>query len=71
MVSKAAADPNTEKFEYRKHLREQKAKKELIDRKKQPKANFTRSSEFFKTMEDLKTERPKEKEPKLAKKVKL
>ena len=71
MVQKAAQDPNIEKFEYRKQLREQKAKKELIERKKQPKANFTRSSQFFKTMEDLKTERPKEKEPNLAKKVKL
>lgn len=74
LMNKIAQDPKAQKFEYRKMLKEDKAKKELITRKKQPKTKFTRSSEFFKNFQKLNTELKTEKKVKdmpLSKKVKL
>ena len=56
LIEKAAQDPRNEKFEYRRHMREMKARKELVERKKAPTSKFTRSSEFFKTVTGLKNE---------------
>jgi U3 small nucleolar RNA-associated protein MPP10 len=56
IMNKLAQDPKAQKFEYRKMLREEKAKKELIERKKQSRTKFTRSSEFFKNFDELKKE---------------
>ena len=56
LIEKAAQDPRGEKFEYRRHVKELKAKKELVERKKTPQTKFTRSTEFFKTVEGLKGE---------------
>lgn len=66
LIAKAAQDPRGEKFEYRRHMREIKARKELVDRKKTPQSRFTKSTEFFKTVEGLKGE---EEGPKKRRKV--
>ena len=74
LMNKIAQDPKAQKFEYRKMLKADKAQKELITRKKQPKTKFTRSSEFFKNFQKLNTELKTEKKVKempLSKKVKL
>ena len=76
LMNKLAEDPKSQKFEYRRMLKEEKAKKELLERKKQPKTKFTRSSEFFKNFQELnnelKTKKPKEpKSSQTSKKVKL
>ena len=56
LMNKMAQDPKSQKFEYRKMIKEQKARSELIDRKKQPKTKFTKSSEFFKNFQELSKE---------------
>lgn len=56
VMNKIAQDPKAQKFEYRRMLKEEKAKKELLERKKQPKTKFTRSSEFFKNFQELNKE---------------
>ena len=79
IMNKIAQDPKAQKFEYRKMVKEEKARKELIERKKQPKTKFTRSSEFFKNFQELNKEintkvikETKEaKEPQTIKKIKL
>lgn len=53
LMDKMASDPRLGKFNYRTHLKEEKARKELIDRKKTPGHKFTRSSEVFKTLNGL------------------
>lgn len=74
LMNKIAQDPKAQKFEYRKMLKEDKARKELITRKKQPNTKFTRSSEFFKNFQKLNnelSEKKKVKEVPLSKKIKL
>lgn len=78
IMNKMAQDPKSQKFEYRRLVKEEKARKELLERKKQPKTKFTRSSEFFKNFQELskelKTEKKKKNdnsEPKPSKKIKL
>jgi len=63
LINKAAQDPRMEKFAYRKMLKEEKAKKELIERKKQTKTKFTRNSEFFKNMQKITQEDKVSKKP--------
>jgi U3 small nucleolar RNA-associated protein MPP10 len=75
-MNKIAQDPKAQKFEYRRMIKEEKARKELIDRKKQTKTKFTRSSEFFKNFQQLsqeinEKEKKKDKEMPLSKKIKL
>ncbi|OMJ72667.1 hypothetical protein SteCoe_28836 [Stentor coeruleus] len=78
IMNKMAQDPKGQKFEYRRLVKEEKARKELLERKKQPKTKFTRSSEFFKNFQELSQEMKTEKkkkieksEPKPSKKIKL
>lgn len=73
LINKMAQDPKSHKFEYRKMLKEQKARKELIERKKQPDTKFTKSSEFFKNFQNLNKEinLKASKEPQTSKKIKL
>jgi U3 small nucleolar RNA-associated protein MPP10 len=74
LMNKMAQDPKAQKFEYRRLIKEEKAKKSLLENKKQPKSKFTKSSEFFKTMQNLSKEispKLKSKSPPLSKKIKL
>lgn len=56
MIEKMTHDPRYGVFEYRRMQKEQRARKELIDRKKHTKAKFSRASEVFKTLDSLKLE---------------
>mmetsp|Transcript_21266 Transcript_21266/g.39157 ORF Transcript_21266/g.39157 Transcript_21266/m.39157 type:complete len:184 (+) Transcript_21266:42-593(+) len=72
LMEKVASDPRLGKFEFRKHIKEEKARKELIERKKTPKHKFTRSSEVFKQLNGLVQEAKEEREAPLpSKRVKL
>lgn len=74
LMDKMARDPRLGKFEYRKILKEQKAKKELLERKKQPETKFTKSSEFFKNLKKINQEVDKQKKEShkhISKKIKL
>jgi U3 small nucleolar RNA-associated protein MPP10 len=53
LMEKMVSDPRLGKFEYRTHLKEEKARKELIERKKTPHHKFTRSSEVFQQLKGL------------------
>ncbi|CAG9327349.1 unnamed protein product [Blepharisma stoltei] len=76
LMEKMARDPRYGKFEYRKMLKEQKAKKELIENKKQTETKFTRSSEFFKNLKKINKEvetrkKKEESHNNISKKIKL
>jgi U3 small nucleolar RNA-associated protein MPP10 len=62
LIDKMARDPRNGKFEFRKMMKEEKAKKELLERKKTPNSKFSRSSEFFKNFQKLNKEMKSEKE---------
>lgn len=50
-----AEDPRMGRFEYRRVLKEQRARKELLERRGRAKARFTRATEAFRTLDELRS----------------